>query len=113
MGADWENSKAVVLISGISASGKSTVARALAQQLPRSVHLPGDSFRRMIVNGRADMTPALDAEAVRQLHPRYRLAAMVADTYFDAAFTVVMQDVVLGEDLSRYIEMSAAGLCWW
>jgi chloramphenicol 3-O-phosphotransferase len=105
MAADWGNSKAVVLISGICASGKSTVARALAQRLPRSVHLPGDGFRRMIVNGRADMTPALEPEAVRQLQLRYRLAAVVADTYFDAGFTVVVQDVVLGEDLSRYVEM--------
>jgi adenylylsulfate kinase-like enzyme len=101
MQAAREHSKAVVLITGVSASGKSTVAKALAERLPRSVHVPGDSFRRMIVNGRTDMTPKPDHEAIEQLHLRYRLAATVADAYFEAGFTVVVQDVVLGAELGR------------
>jgi hypothetical protein len=36
--------------------GRSTVGPALAERLPRSVHLRGDVFRRSIVGGRADMT---------------------------------------------------------
>jgi chloramphenicol 3-O-phosphotransferase len=103
MQAGWVRSKAVVLITGISAAGKSTVAQALAERLPRSAHVPGDSFRRMIVNGRADMIPALDPEAVRQLHLRYRLAAAVTDAYFEAGFTVIVQDLVLGADLAELI----------
>jgi cytidylate kinase len=101
MRAGWVHSKAVVLITGISAAGKSTVALALAERLPQSVHILGDSFRRMIVNGRADITPALDHEAVRQLHLRYRLAAAVTDAYFEAGFTVIVQDLVLGADLAE------------
>lgn len=46
---------AAVVITGISAAGKSTVAQALAERLPRSVHVRGDAFRRMVVNDRADM----------------------------------------------------------
>src|ERR1700691_5532895 len=41
--------RAVLVVTGIQAAGKSTVAQLLAQQLPRSVHLRGDTFRRMIV----------------------------------------------------------------
>jgi len=37
---------AVVLITGIQAAGKSTVAQELADRLPRSVHVRGDVFRR-------------------------------------------------------------------
>ena len=37
---------AVVLITGIQAAGKSTVAQELAERLPRSVHVRGDVFRR-------------------------------------------------------------------
>ena len=44
----------IILITGNMASGKSTVAQALAEQLPKSVHLRGDLFRRMIVSGRSD-----------------------------------------------------------
>ena len=48
----------VILITGIMAAGKSTVAQHLAERLPRSVHLRGDVFRRMIVGGRAEMAAA-------------------------------------------------------
>jgi chloramphenicol 3-O-phosphotransferase len=93
--------RAIVLITGIQAAGKSTVAQLLAERLDRSVHLRGDSFRRMVVSGRADMTPDPSEEAVRQLRLRYRLTAAVADEYFEAGFTVVAQDVVLGEHLTE------------
>ncbi|MGP3912869.1 AAA family ATPase [Nonomuraea sp. 10N515B] len=67
--------QAVILITGIQAAGKSTIAQWLAQRLPRSVHVRGDLFRRMVINGRADMTPDPSEEAVRQLRLRHRLTA--------------------------------------
>ncbi|PWU53070.1 hypothetical protein DLJ46_01905 [Micromonospora globispora] len=79
----WQT-PAVVLISGIMAAGKSTVAELLARRLPRAVHLRGDLFRRMVVTGRADVTAQPCAEAWRQLQSRYDLAALVAD--LDAEF---------------------------
>jgi predicted kinase len=92
----------VILITGIQAAGKSSVAQAVAERLDRSVHLRGDVFRRMIVNGRASMGPAEPPpEAVRQLRLRYRLAAQAADGYAEAGFTVVLQDIVLGEFLTE------------
>jgi adenylylsulfate kinase-like enzyme len=96
--------RAVLLITGIQAAGKSTVAQLVAEQLPMSVHLRGDLFRRMVVGGRADMTPDPTPEAVRQLRLRYRLTAEVADRYFDAGFTVVAQDIVLGSHLNEMAE---------
>ena len=93
----------MVLISGIMAAGKSTVAEGLARRLPRSVHLRGDVFRRVIVNGRADMTAEPSDEALRQLRLRYDLAASTADRYAAAGFTVVLQDVVLGADLPAMV----------
>ncbi|MEV0386525.1 AAA family ATPase [Nonomuraea sp. NPDC050643] len=97
--------KGVVLITGVSAAGKSTVAQALAERLPRSAHVRGDAFRRMVVGGRADMTPDVPDEAVRQLHLRYRIAANAADMYFDAGFTAIVQDVILGQDLERFMKL--------
>lgn len=93
----------VVLITGIQAAGKSTVAQALAERLPRSVLVRGDTFRRMVVNGRADLTPNPSGEALRQLQLRYRLAAEVTDAYFAAGFTVITQDVILGTYLTEMI----------
>ncbi|WP_334074482.1 MULTISPECIES: phosphotransferase-like protein [Paenibacillus] len=95
---------AIYLITGIMASGKSTVAQLLAEQLEHSVHLRGDVFRKMIVNHRVEMTPEAErAEAESQLRLRYRLAAEAADTYANAGFTVVVQDVVVGPLLSDFI----------
>lgn len=99
-----ELAQAVMLITGIQAAGKSTVAQLVAERLPRSVHLRGDIFRRMVVGGRADMTPDASAEAVRQLRLRHRLTAQVADGYFRAGFTVVVQDIVLGEHLTEMVQ---------
>jgi chloramphenicol 3-O-phosphotransferase len=91
---------AVYLVTGIQAAGKSSVAQALAEQLPgRTVHVHGDQFRRWVVRGRADMTPDAGPEAVRQLRLRHLLTARTCDTYADEGFTVVAQDVVLGEEL--------------
>jgi cytidylate kinase len=100
-----QGSPAVILVTGIQAAGKSTVAQLLAERLSQSVHVRGDLFRRMIINGRADMTPDPSSEAVRQLRLRYQLAAMVSDAYFQAGFTVIVQDVILGPHLAEMTAM--------
>lgn len=38
----------VILITGAMAAGKSSLAHALAERLPQSVHLRGDIFRCMM-----------------------------------------------------------------
>ncbi|MER6211100.1 AAA family ATPase [Streptomyces sp. NPDC001642] len=93
----------VVLITGVMAAGKSTVAQALAERLPRAAHVRGDVFRRMIVSGREEYVPGVGGEGEAQLRLRYRLAAATADAYAEAGFTAVVQDVVLGEELTAYV----------
>ena len=95
--------RVVVLLTGISASGKSTVGQLLAEQFTRGVHVRGDVFRRMVVSGREEMTDQPSSEAWHQLLLRYRIGASVADTYFEAGFSVVVQDVVVGPVLDEYI----------
>ena len=95
---------ALVLITGIPAAGKSTVADRLARRFARGVHVRGDVFRRMVVAGRHEMTAAPSEEAQRQLRLRYRLAAQTADAYYQAGFSVVVQDVVIGPLLATYVD---------
>ncbi|UFS94556.1 AAA family ATPase [Nocardia huaxiensis] len=95
---------AVYLITGIQAAGKSTVAQALAERLPRTAHVRGDAFRRFVVNGREEMRPDPPEEALVQLRLRYQLAARTADAYADNGFTAVVQDVVLGDYLPWFAE---------
>jgi predicted kinase len=99
-----EHTAPLFLLTGIMASGKSTVAEALAERFPRSVHLRGDVFRRMIVRGQAEMNSAeLSGEAVAQLELRYHLATTAALQYQQAGFTVVYQDIVVGSHLKQII----------
>ena len=93
----------VFLVTAVMAAGKSTVAQALAERLPRSVHLRGDVFRKMVVNGRAELGAQLSEEAERQLWLRYELAAQTAKTYHAAGFNVVYQDIVIGTALERVV----------
>lgn len=96
--------QSLFIITGAMAAGKTTVAKALVKRFPRSVLVGGDVFRRMIVNGAAAMGPTLDAEARAQLTLRQQIATDVVRRYFDAGFTVVYQDILIGQDLVSAVE---------
>lgn len=102
----------IILITGIMAAGKSTIAQALAEKLPKSVHLRGDLFRRMIVNNRDELAPDESAEltdtALEQLRLRYRIAATAANLYSEAGFTVVYQDIIIGPMINDVVAMLSA-----
>jgi predicted kinase len=102
-----ETAPSLILITGIMAAGKSSVAQLVAERLPRSVHLRGDVFRRMIVNGRAELGRDLSDEARAQLQLRYELAVASAGRYLDAGFSVVHQDIVLGASLAEVVRQYA------
>ncbi len=90
----------IIIITGLMASGKSTIAQLLAEKFPKSVHLRGDVFRRMMVNGAVEMGPQYSDEAVQQLHLRYRISAQAALMYSNLGFTVILQDNYYGEALT-------------
>jgi len=98
------DSPQVIVVTGVMAAGKSTVSQLLAERFTRAVHLRGDEFRRVVVRGRVDMSPHGDPEAERQLALRHRITARTADTYADAGFTVVVQDLFVGASLTRFLE---------
>ncbi|MCT8975299.1 AAA family ATPase [Clostridium sp. CX1] len=97
--------KAIYVITGVMAAGKSTVAEALSKKLEKCVHLHGDVFRKMIVSGREEMSDNPSEEALNQLNIRYRITANVAKEYYDNGFTVVVQDNYLGDKLTYFTEL--------
>jgi predicted kinase len=97
----------ILVITGVMAAGKSTVAQAIAERLPRAVHLRGDVFRKMIVSGRAAMEPDTMDEAGTQLVLRYELAASAARRYAQDGFHVIWQDVILGDHLASVAALLA------
>lgn len=100
----------ILLITGMMASGKSTIAQAVAERLDKCVHLRGDAFRKMIVSGRAEMGADSSSDALAQLRLRYALAAQAATTYAESGFSVIYQDVVIGPMLSHVHELFGARL---
>ncbi|GAA4296724.1 hypothetical protein GCM10023142_35730 [Anaerocolumna aminovalerica] len=96
--------RAIYLITGVMASGKSTIGELLASKMEKGVHLRGDVFRRMIVSGREEMSAQPSEEAIRQLYLRYYLAVNAAKTYYDNDFSVVLQDNYYGAELSHIIK---------
>ena len=93
------------LISGIPGAGKTTVARALAAQLPRSAHIEGDLVGEFIVSGFvAPQGPPQD-EARRQLQLRRDNMRDLADSYAAAGFVPVVDDVVVAPSvLAGYLD---------
>lgn len=93
---------AIYLTSGAQAAGKSSVARALAARFPVAAHVEGDLLWKMVVAGRADMTPDPSPEALAQLRLRYRNGAMLADAFAAAGVVAIHTDIVMGDDLAAY-----------
>lgn len=97
--------KAIYVITGVMAAGKSTVAEALSKKLEKCIHLHGDIFRKMIVSGREEMSDNPSEEALNQLHMRYHITANVAKEYYDNGFTVIVQDNYLGDKLMYFVDL--------
>jgi cytidylate kinase len=91
---------AVLVISGIPGAGKSTIAALVARRLARSVHVEAEVLQRFVVGGSVWPDGAPHEEALRQLRLRGRNVALLADSFFEAGFIPVLDDVVIGTRLA-------------
>jgi hypothetical protein len=81
------------LVVGPPAVGKSTTSRALAGRFPKSVHIPIDDIRHMVVSGLVLPNAEWGHDLVQQFALARASAAYMAIAYQRAGFVVVIDDV--------------------
>lgn len=87
----------VWIINGIPGSGKSSTARALAARFPRGVHLEGDRLQDLIVAGSVPPGGEPHEEEERQIHLNVRNQCLLARSFGQDGFTVVIDYVVVNQ----------------
>ena len=96
------------VVSGTQGAGKTTVSSLLARRFQRGVYVSGDALQNMIVSGRqwpvssqTNINDDVDGEAARQLRLRLHNMCLLGRSFFEAGFTVVLDDIVVGERLTE------------
>jgi len=102
---------ALIVVTGIMAAGKSTIAHLLAQRFERGVHVEADVLQRMIVSGGAWVSqPGEPAgEEAQQLRLRLKNMCLLGRSFFEAGFTVVLDDIIMG-DRWHHLQEELSGL---
>jgi chloramphenicol 3-O-phosphotransferase len=81
----------ILFIIGAPAVGKTSTARAVAARFPRSIHIPVDDIRDMVVSGLV-YPGAWIPSLVEQLRLARQSVIQIARIYRSAGFTVVVDD---------------------
>ena len=97
-----ETGRHIFVVSGMPGSGKSTLSRKLAEHFDRAAHIESDCLQGFIVSGAEFGTPqGLNDEAKRQIDLRLHQATILAQSFTQAGFTAIIDDVVTGSRLEQ------------
>ena len=92
----------IFLVVGPPAVGKSTTCRALARRFSRSIHIPVDDIRNMVVSGLVLPAAEWSDELILQIALARKVVVQMALDYHQAGFTVVIDDFWDADHLSDY-----------
>jgi hypothetical protein len=95
----------IFLIAGAPAAGKTTVSKALAGRFTKSIHIPLDTIRDMVVSGLTLPNPIWSQGLIEQLALSRASVSAMAICYNQAGFAVVVDDFY--DQNSRLIEYEA------
>jgi chloramphenicol 3-O-phosphotransferase len=94
----------IFILTGAPASGKTSVAKALLKRFDYGVHIPVDDLRGMVVSGLSNPIGSWDEETDRQFRLARDSAALIAKTYAQGGFAVVIDDVIFPDQISRHYD---------
>jgi chloramphenicol 3-O-phosphotransferase len=112
LAAELDARTGIFVISGTQGAGKTTVASLLARRFARGAHVSADVLQRMIVSGGQWPEPSttsrdddrVSGEAGEQLRLRVRNMCTLGRSFYDAGFTAVLDDIIIGAALDDVIE---------
>lgn len=99
----------VFVVTGARASGKSTVARVLADSLVKSVCIDGSVLESMVIAGKVPLTAEPTVSALEQVFTRWAGALTLADVWSANGFDVVIADDIIGDYLEDFLDLADAG----
>lgn len=84
----------ILIINGFPGSGKTTIARLIAELCPRGTHINGDEIHNLVLGGRIHPPgdPEDEKEVNRQLELRERNIALLADNFFISGYLPVIDN---------------------
>lgn len=97
------------VVAGARAAGKSTVARALADALVKSVCIDGSVLESMVAAGRMPLTSEPTVGALEQLFTRWAGALTLADVWCANGFDAVIADDIIGDYLEDFLDLADTG----
>jgi len=98
----------LIVITGAQAAGKSTLGHAVADLLPKAVHVDGDAIHGFVVSGAVPYDVPPPPGATEQLLLRYAGAIAVCRVYRSAGFDAVFTDNIFGSLLVDVLTLAFA-----
>lgn len=92
----------IFLIVGPPAVGKSTLSHRLASKFAKSIHIPVDDFRNLVVSGLIQPNPKWSNELIEQIKMARKTAIHMAQIYAENGFVVVIDDFYDPRHLIEY-----------
>lgn len=92
-------SPAIYILNGPGGAGKTTASRLLAKEFEQCALIEVDEIRKLIVKGEAD---PFTSEGQEQLMLSAKNTALLARSYIDAGFSVIIDDCIAGKERLDY-----------